>query len=281
MLRSLVRDPQLVTANLGILFLIGVAVVVPVAWPHDAFEVDVLGSLAAPSLTHPMGTDDVGRDLLARFAVGARISLLVGFAVTLAAGLVGSLLGLLAGYFGGWIDGVISRVMDAILSFPPIIFAMAVTIGMGAGLVTAAIGIAIAAVPWYARLVRADAMRTRAMPFVEAATALGAVHGRVLLLHIAPQAVTTLLIQSAAVFGYAILTLAGLGFIGLGAQIPTPEWGTMITEGLAYALTGQWWLGVFPGIGILIAVTSANVIADRVRDLLDPHGEVAVDTAGA
>jgi peptide/nickel transport system permease protein len=269
----MLRDPQLAMATAGIAFLFLLGVLGPLAWPRDPFEIDVLGSLAPPSWQHPMGTDNVGRDVLARFNAGAQISLTVGAIVMLAGALIGGFLGLLGGFVGGWVDAVIMRVMDAILAFPPIIFAMAVTVGLGAGLTTASIGITITAIPWYARLVRSEVLRTKAEQFVEAATALGVPRLRLMLRHVAPHTMTTVFIQSAAVFGYAILTLAGLGFVGLGAQIPTPEWGAMITDGLAYALTGQWWLGVFPGFGVLIAVTAANVIADRARDLTDPHGD--------
>jgi peptide/nickel transport system permease protein len=167
------------------------------------------------------------------------------------------------------------RIMDAILAFPPLILAMAVTVGLGAGLETAALGIMLTSLPYYARLLRSEVLRIRSLPFIEAAHALGARQTRIMARHIVPHVVSTLLIQAAAVFGYAILTLAALGFVGLGAQVPTPEWGTMITDGLQYFLTGQWWIGVFPGLGVLLAVTAASVIADRTRDILDPRGRYA------
>lgn len=268
------RDQQL-AFSLGLFaLLLLLAVVGPWVWPRDPLSVDVLSSLTPPSATHPMGTDDVGRDVFARFLSGARISVAVAAVVTLLGGLIGTALGLAAGYARGWIDVAISRTMDAVLAFPPLIFAMAVTIGLGAGLVTATIGIALTAVPWYARLVRSEVLRIRGEQFVEAAEALGTSPPQVMYKHIAPHTLTTVFIQSASVFGYAILSLAALGFVGLGAQIPTPEWGVMITEGLPYTLTGQWWMGVFPGFGVLIAVTAANLLADRARDLMDPHGDL-------
>jgi peptide/nickel transport system permease protein len=133
----------------------------------------------------------------------------------------------------------------------------------------------LTSVPFYARLLRSEALRVRTLPFVEAAAALGATRPRIIMRHIVPHLMSTLLIQAAAVFGYAILSLAALGFVGLGAQVPTPEWGTMITDGLQYTLTGQWWIGVFPGIGLLAAVTATSLIADRARDILDPRGQYA------
>jgi peptide/nickel transport system permease protein len=176
---------------------------------------------------------------------------------------------------GGWADATFMRMMDAILAFPALILAMAVTVGLGPGLETAVLGITLTSLPYYARLIRSEVLRIRSLPFIEAAYALGARRRRVMLRHMVPHVVSTLLIQSAAVFGYAILTLAALGFVGLGARIPTPEWGAMITDGLQYFLTGQWWIGLFPGLGVLVAVAATSVIADRTRDILDPRGQYA------
>jgi peptide/nickel transport system permease protein len=149
---------------------------------------------------------------------------------------------------------------------------MAVTVGLGVGLGTAAIGIALVSVPWYARLLRSEALRIRSLPFVEAAHAMGATKQRIIARHVIPHCLPVLFIQMAAAFGYAILTLAGLSFIGLGAQVPTPEWGQMITEGQQYALTGQWWIAIFPGVFLLVTVTAVSMLSDRIRDILDPRG---------
>jgi peptide/nickel transport system permease protein len=188
---------------------------------------------------------------------------------------VGGIIGLLAGTLGGASDGILMRVMDAILAFPPLILAMAVTVGLGVGLNTAAIGIALVSVPWYARLLRSEALRIRSLPFIEAAHAMGATRARIIGRHVVPHMLPVLFIQMAAAFGYAVLALAGLSFVGLGAQVPTPEWGAMITEGLSYSLTGQWWISVSPGVMLLITVTAASMLSDRMRDLLDPRGHYA------
>ncbi|MDX0964557.1 ABC transporter permease subunit [Sinorhizobium medicae] len=239
-------------------------------WREDPLRVDILNSLLPPDLAHPMGTDDVGRDVLARFIRGAQVSMGVAISVTIAGTLIGGTLGLLAGLIGGWFDVVVSRIMDAILAFPPLILAMAVAIGLGQGIVSAGIDVILAAIPWYFRLLRSEVLRLRTLMYVESAQALGASSFRLIRLHILPQTTSTIFIQASSVFGFSILTLAALGFVGLGIQPPTPEWGTMITEGLAYALTGQWWLGFFPGLGIFILAVSANLIADRLRDIYDP-----------
>jgi peptide/nickel transport system permease protein len=274
-LEFVVRDRVLAAASLMLGLLILCAAFGPLVWTQNPLGLDVGNALASPSWTHPMGTDSVGRDIFARFNAGASISLTTGAVVALVGAVFGSLIGIVAGVVGGWIDVVLMRVMDAVLAFPPLILAMAVTIGLGPGIVTAAIGITLTSVPFYARLLRSEALRIRSLPFIEAAYALGANRRRIVLRHVVPHLTATLFIQAAAVFGYAILSLAALGFVGLGAQVPTPEWGSMITDGLQYTLTGQWWIGVFPGLGLLLAVTATSLIADRMRDILDPRGHYA------
>lgn len=273
--RFIVHDRALLLATVLLGGLIFLAAFGPFFWAKDALAIEVGDAREPPSLAHPMGTDSVGRDIFARFNEGAQISLAVGVLVVLSGAAAGGVIGLVAGVFGGWLDTLLMRLMDAILAFPPLILAMAVTVGLGVGLETAALGIMITSVPYYARLLRSDVLRIRALPFIEAAAASGASRTRIIARHILPHTVSTLFVQAAAVFGYAILSLAALGFVGLGAQIPTPEWGAMITEGLQSALTGQWWIGFFPGLGLLLAVTATSIVADRARDILDPRGEYA------
>ena len=273
--RFVLHDPALLFASALLGTLVVLAIFGSLIWTKDPLAINLDQTLQGPSWSHPMGTDAVGRDVFARFNEGAQISLAVGAIVVVAGALLGIVVGVLAGALGGFADNALMRVMDSVLAFPPLILAMAVTVGIGVGLKTATVGIILTTIPYYARLLRSDVLRVRSLNFVEAAAALGASRPRIMLRHIVPHLVSTLLIQAGAVFGYAILAIAALGFVGLGAQIPTPEWGTMITEGLDNVLTGGWWIGVFPGIGVLMAVTATSVVADRLRDVFDPRGEYA------
>lgn len=267
----LLGEPAAAAATIVLAILIAMAILGPIVWHKDPAAIDVGAALQHPSWAHPMGTDSSGRDILTRFDYGARLSLAVAPLVAIVGAALGTVVGLLAGVFGGWFDTISMRAMDAILAFPPLILAMAVTIGLGVGVRSATIGIIITAIPWYARLLRSDALSLRSRPFIEAARALGATRSRIVRRHVLPHVLPTLLVQGASVFGYAILTLAALGFVGLGAQPPTAEWGTMITDGLQYAITGQWWIVTFPGLGVFFAVTAANILADRVQAVLDPR----------
>jgi peptide/nickel transport system permease protein len=267
------HDPALALALLLLAILVFAAVLGPVVWRKNPLSISG-GFLQHPSLAHPMGTDEDGRDVLARFDEGARISLLSGLAVVVIGGVFGGVLGVASGMSDGLLDGVLMRATDSVLAFPALILAMAVSIGLGPGLVSGVIGITLGTIPYYGRLLRTEVKRIRGLPHVDAARALGVRESEIIWRHILPHSMSTMLVQSASVFGYAILTLAGLGFVGLGARIPTPEWGAMITEGLQYTLTGQWWLTVFPGIGVLICVAAANLLADRLRVYFDPRRQV-------
>ncbi|GAA5154595.1 ABC transporter permease [Microbacterium pseudoresistens] len=269
--RRIRNDILLPTAASGLLVLFLVAILGPVLWPLSPDATDLSRALEAPSLSHPMGMDQNGRDVLARFIAGAGVSLFLGLIIALLGALIGGTLGLALGMTTAPWVAVVLRIMDATLAFPPLVLAMAVTVALGSGVWTASIGIVLTSIPFIARLVRSDVLRVRSATFIEAQDTLGSPRPRTVLFHVLPHVFPTLVIQTAANFGYAILTLAALGFLGLGAQIPMSEWGLMITEGQNYALTGQWWLAIYPGIGILIAVTSASMVADRLRTLLDPR----------
>ena len=269
-------DPVLVAALGGLGLLALVLVVGPWVWHFQPNTVDLAAQLAGPSATHPLGTDNLGRDLLARVLVGARTSLGAGLVVVVAGAVLGSLTGLLAGALGGFVDTALTWLTNSILCFPSIMLAMAVVMAIKPGITAVMIGLAIHSFPWYMRTLRGEVLRISALDFIKSTHAIGATQKRTLFRHILPHLVSTIVLQMAAVFGASVLSLAAMGFLGLGAQPPTAELGAMITEGQQYFLTGQWWMAAFPGLVLLIAVTLTTIIADRARELLDPRGEYIV-----
>jgi peptide/nickel transport system permease protein len=226
--------------------------------------------LQPPSAAHWLGTDQLGRDLLSRLVYGARISLVIGLTVVLLAGTLGTLVGIVAGYAGGVTEEGLMRVTDVFLAFPPLILAMAIAGALGPSLTNAIIAIAVVTWAIYARLARGQILSLRKQEFVEAARSVGARPSRILLRHLLPNALAPLLVQASFDMGAAIVSAAGLSFIGFGAQPPTPEWGVMISEGRNFISTEPW-LSLFPGIAILLAVGAFNVLGDGLRDALDPR----------
>ncbi|MBI4278401.1 MAG: ABC transporter permease [Armatimonadetes bacterium] len=244
--------------------------VAPWIAPYAPEEIDLGQNLARPSRAHPFGTDQVGRDLLSRVIHGARISMLIG---TISVGL-GALLGLpvgaVGGYHGRWIDRTLMAVVDILLSFPPILLAIVVVVVFGPGLRNAMLAIGIAQMPIYARLMRGEILRVRTETFVEAARATGQSETRVLLRHVLPNSIAPIIVQSTLNLASAILSAAYLGFLGLGAQPPTPEWGAMMSEGRTYLRVAPH-VSIFPGVAIMLAVLAFNLFGDGLRDALDPR----------
>jgi peptide/nickel transport system permease protein len=269
-------DTVLVAALGGLGIIALVLLVGPYVWHYDSNAVDLAAQLAPPSGEHPLGTDNLGRDLLARVLVGARTSLGAGLVVVFAGAVLGSLTGLLAGAIGGFVDTALTWLTNSILCFPTIMLAMAVVMALKPGITAVVVGLSIHSFPWYMRTLRGEVLRISALDFVKSTNAMGATQTRVLFRHIFPHLVSTIVLQMAAVFGASVLALAAMGFLGLGAQPPTAELGAMITEGQQYFLTGQWWMAAFPGLVLLIAVTLTTIVADRARELLDPRGEYIV-----
>ena len=226
--------------------------------------------LLPPSTAHPMGTDDLGRDILSRVVHGARTSLLVSVVVVACASILGMLVGLTAGYFGGMADELMMRTTDIFLAFPGLILAMAVAVVLGPGVVPTIVALSIVWWPWYARLARSEALMHKQADFVEAARATGVSTWRILRSHILPNSPSPLIVQATLDMGYAILTTAALSFIGLGVQEPTAEWGAMLNIGRKYLLSA-WWFITFPGLAIFITVLAINLAGDGVRDYLDPR----------
>lgn len=272
--RSFLKRDRKLTLTLSLLAaLVVVTLLGPLLWRLQADAINLGAVLQAPSFTHPMGTDDTGRDVLARFLAGGQTSILAGLAIAVIGAIVGCVTALLAGSMRGWVDTVFTWLTNSILCFPALLLAMAIAMALKPGVTAAVIGLSLHSFPWYMRTLRGEVMRLYGQDFIRSTMAIGAHPARVLFRHVLPHLIPIMILQMAAVFGAAVLSLAALGYLGLGAQPPTAEWGEMITEGQQFFLTGQWWIAGFPGLGLLIAVTLTTVIADRAREVLDPRGE--------
>ena len=226
--------------------------------------------LLGPSWAHWFGTDELGRDVLARILFGARTALLVAVGVVVLAVVVGVLVGAVAGYFGGWVDEILMRLTDTFLAFPPLLLAVIVAAALGASLQNTIIAIAVSWWPWYARQVRAQVLSLRERSYVQAARTIGVPHHKIIGQHIIPNAMAPVWVQATADLGASVLTAAGLSFVGLGPRPPTPDWGVMINEGRQFVLSGQWWIAVFAGAAITILALAFNLCGDVIRDVTDP-----------
>jgi len=238
--------------------------------PYNPTRQDFRVEREPPSLTHLMGTDEFGRDVLSRVIWGAQSSLQAGAiaaSIALAAGLI---LGMIAAYYGGRLDNFIMRVMDILLAFPYILLAIAVVAILGPGLRNAMIAIGIVYIPHYARVVRGAVLSVRARDYVEAARALGAADGRVMVQHVLPNTLAPVIVQTTLNVGTAIIDTAGLSFLGLGTQPPTPDWGNMLSAGRSYVIDSPW-IATFPGLAILVTVLAFNLMGDALRDAFDPR----------
>jgi len=246
------------------------AIAAPLLAPHDPLAMDPSKRLAAPSALHWFGTDDGGRDILARVIYGTRSSLLTALGILSLASLIGTSIGLAAGYFGGWVDETLMRITDMFLAFPALVLAMGLAAALGPSLFNAMLATAVVWWPWYARLVRGQALHLKNEAFVEAARVAGASGLRIAVRHILRNCLTPIIVQMSLDIGYAILTLASLSFIGLGAQPPTPEWGSMVSIGRDYFLD-QWWIVTFPGLAIFVSVMAFNLLGDGLQESLSPR----------
>lgn len=261
------------TAMLGLISMFGfllTAAIAPLVAPHPAIYTDVSNRLLPPSSDHLFGTDDLGRDIFSRVLHGSRVSLQIGIIVISIAYFIGITLGSISGYFGGWLDEVITRFTDMVLGFPSILLALAITSALGPNLYNMMIALSLSWWPWCTRVMRSNVMALRKTPFIEAVKALGATDRRIILFHVLPNSLGVLLVQATVDFGWTVLVAASLGFLGIGAQPPTPEWGLMIGIGRIYLLNYPW-LALFPGLAIFIVVLGANLLGDGLRDVLDPR----------
>jgi peptide/nickel transport system permease protein len=279
LLRRLVRRR---TALFGMLVFLGVllaAVLAPLVSPFDPLEQDIGQRLRAPGWqdaqgrVHPLGTDHLGRDILARIVYGSRIALVVGLAAVLISGVLGMIIGLVAGYFGGRVDDFLMRLADIQLAFPFILLAIAVIGVLGPSLRNIIIVIGVSSWVVYARVVRGEVLSIREREYVHAAIALGSRNGRVLWSHVLPNTFTPWLVVATLDMARVIVIESALSFLGLGVQPPTPTWGGMLADGRVY-LSTAWWLATFPGLAILVTVLGINLLGDGLRDTLDPRLKV-------
>jgi peptide/nickel transport system permease protein len=260
----------MVRAGLIIVLIAALAAVAgPLLSPYDPAAQELARRLEAPSLAHPFGLDELGRDILARLMQGARISLLVGLAVVSVSSTVGMLFGSMAGYFGGRIDDAISRVIDVLMAFPGILLAIALVAVLGPSLTNVVLALSVIGWVGYARLVRGQALRARELEFVQAARASGAGAPRIVFHHILPTAFPSVVVQATIGMASAIIAEAALSFLGLGVQPPTPSWGTMLDAGRSHLFDAPH-LTIFPGLAIALLVLGFNFLGDGLRDRVDP-----------
>ncbi|MGQ0550564.1 MAG: ABC transporter permease [Armatimonadota bacterium] len=253
-----------------VIVLVAVAALADRLAPYDPIRITPDAALQAPGGKYPLGTDLLGRDILSRLIHGARISLRVGLVSVGIAAMVGTTLGLLAGFYGRWLDLVVMRVIDLMLAFPNVLLALAIIAILGPSIFNLMIAVGISATPGYARLVRGSVLSAKENVYVEAAVAVGAADGLIIWRHILPNVVAPIIILATLGMAGAILTGAALSFLGLGVQPPTPEWGTMLSDGRNY-LRKAWWITTFPGLAIMITVLAINMLGDGLRDALDPR----------
>lgn len=271
MLRTLHRHPRLFVGGGLVLVLVLVALFAPLVAGYDPIAGDASDSLAPPGLAHPLGTDDVGRDVLSRVVYGARVSLTVGIMSVLIGMTVGVTIGLTAGYAGGAVDLLLMRVIDALLAFPALLLAISITAALGPQIQNAMVAIGVVAVPVFARLTRAAVLSLRERDFVLAARATGVSAQRIAVRHILPNILNALIVQATLTMAFAILQEAVLSFLGLGVQPPTPSWGQDISYNQRYIANLIWWGSVGPGVAIFLAVFAFNFLGDALRDWLDPQ----------
>ncbi len=268
-LKSFKRNRSAMTGLVLLALLVLSAIFAPKLAPYDPIEIDFANRLAPPSSEHWFGTNEFGRDIFSMILYGGRISIMIGLVAVSFALVCGVILGVLAGYFPK-IDNLIMRFTDVWLAFPTFLLAIAIIAILGPGLTNAMIAVGISATPQYIRVVRGAVLSVREQEYIAAARSIGAKNGRIILHHILPNVVAPIIVLSTLQFGTAILSAAGLSFLGLGIQPPTPEWGAMAYASRSY-IRQAWWMGVFPGFAILLMVLGFNLLGDGLRDILDPR----------
>ena len=264
------RNHLMVVGTSIIVFLLLVAVVAPLLATHDPYEQILPDRLFPPSAQHYFGTDSLGRDIYSRVVYGSRATLSIAFLVAAISTPLGMVVGVLAGYFGGALDEILMRLSDVFLAFPKLILAIAFAAALGPGVENAIVAISVANWPSYARLARAETLSVRNNDYIQVIRSMGASNLRIMVGHITPMCLSSIIVRLSLDMGTIILTAAGLGFLGLGAQPPVPEWGLMVSDGRQF-LVDQWWVSTLPGFAILVVVMGFNLMGDGFRDILDPH----------
>jgi len=265
-------NPPALAGAVMLVLLILVAIFAPLIATHDIFAQDLMTRLQPPSAQHWLGTDDLGRDVFSRVVYGSRITLYIAFLAALIAGPVGLLVGTTAGYIGGWTDTILMRLVDIFLSFPSLILALAFVAALGPGIENAIIAISLAAWPPIARLARAETLTVRSSDYIAAVRLQGASRLRIIVHHVMPMCIPSVIVRITLNMASIILTAAGLGFLGLGAQPPSPEWGAMLSSGRQFVMNA-WWIAAIPGCAIVFTSLAFNLFGDGLRDMLDPrHG---------
>ena len=272
---SILREnPITFFAFLMLFFFIITAILGPYLVPYDPLETNAKVALQPPSIEHLFGTDNLGRDVFSRVIVATRLDLTISVLAVLMSFMIGSFLGTLAGYWGGWLDVFLSRILDTIMAFPLFVLAMGIVAALGNTIENIIYATAIINIPFYARLVRAEVNIRREASFVHAAKMAGNSEFKILAIHIFPNTLPPMMVQVSLNLGWAILNAAGLSFIGLGVRPPTPEWGIMVAEGANFIVSGEWWLALFPGLWLMLAVLTFNLLGDGLRDIFDPRKRV-------
>jgi len=264
------RNRLMMFGSFIIIFLILVAIFAPLLATHGPYNQILSDRLLPPSSEYLFGTDSLGRDIYSRVVHGARVTLAIAFIVAFISTPLGMVIGVTAGWFGGAIDEILMRLSDVFLAFPRLILAIAFAAALGPGVENAIIAIAVANWPSYARLARAETLSVKNNDYIQVIRTLGAGNLRIMAGHITPMCMSSIIVRMSLDMGTIILTAAGLGFLGLGAQPPTPEWGLMVSDGRQF-LVDQWWVSTLPGLAILIVVMGFNLVGDGIRDILDPH----------
>ncbi|BBK38863.1 ABC transporter permease [Allostella sp. ATCC 35155] len=271
-LRHVVTENPVTGAAFALfLLLVLTAILGPALVPFDPLQSDASRTLHPPSARHWFGTDQLGRDVFSRVVVATRLDMTIAFASVLLVFVTGTLTGVAAGHFGGWVDRLTGRIADTIMAFPLFVLAMGIVAALGNSIGNIVLATAVVNFPLYVRVARAEANVRRDAGFVEAARVSGNSEARVVLFHILPNTLPIMMVQVSLTLGYAILNAAGLSFIGLGVRPPTPEWGIMVADGANYIQSGEWWVALFPGLALMLAVFCFNLLGDGLRDLIDPR----------